>query len=73
MEEKVIHIAAEIFHMNINELSLETKRENCDKWDSLAHIQLISEIEDIFDCEIGFDDVWQISKLGDILKFIERH
>lgn len=70
MEERLLEIVAEILQMDRNDVSMDLERENEEKWDSLAHVQLVTEIETEFDCEIGFDEVDEVKSVKDFIKFI---
>ncbi|RDU22111.1 acyl carrier protein [Anaerosacchariphilus polymeriproducens] len=70
MEERLIEIVADILQMDKKDVSMELVRENEEKWDSLAHVQLVTEIENEFNCEIGFDEVDDIKSVKDFLKYI---
>ncbi|MED1204713.1 acyl carrier protein [Heyndrickxia acidicola] len=72
MEQKLLEICAETFNLDISELSLETTNEDTAEWDSLAQISLVSEIEETFECEIPFDSISEIKKIGDFLEFIQK-
>lgn len=70
MEERLLEIVAEILQMDRKDVSMDLERENEEKWDSLAHVQLVTEIETEFDCEIGFDEVDEVKTVKDFMKFI---
>ena len=70
MEEKIIQLASEILNAPQSELTIDSSMDTVDNWDSLAHIQLIAEIEDEFKISIPFEDVAEITSLKDFLKYI---
>ena len=69
MEEKIIEIAASIFEMDPTNLSIESNRDEIDKWDSLAHVMLIAEIEEQFGVSIPFEETGNIHQLKDFLRY----
>jgi len=69
-EEEILEIAKRV--LKTDQVDLSTNRENIDEWDSLAHLQIISEVEDKFDISIPFEEVSDIKSLSDFLKYIER-
>lgn len=70
MEERLIEIVADILQMDKQNVSMDMEREKEEKWDSLAHVQLVTEIENEFNCEIGFDEVDDIKRVKDFIKYI---
>lgn len=70
MQEKLLNIAKEI--LEIEEITLDTVRSECEEWDSAAHLVLLSEIEEQFEVEIPIEAVESIKCLHDFLKFIEE-
>ena len=47
MKEKVIKIMKDVLEMD--EVSMNTSQDNCENWNSLRHLNLVSELED--DCQ----------------------
>lgn len=44
-----------------------------DKWDSLAHMTLVAEIEDAFDVMIDTDEVIDMSSFGHARDILRKH
>lgn len=42
-------------------------------WDSLAHLQLVAELEDVFDISIEPDDVVEMSDFAAAKEILGRH
>ena len=55
MEEKIIEIMQRVF--NTQDINAATDQHNCDKWDSLHHLNLIVELEDEFDVEFEAEEI----------------
>lgn len=47
--------------------------ENEDNWDSLAHIQLLSAIEEEFKIEIKFQDTMEMTSVKSIVSLITEY
>jgi acyl carrier protein len=43
------------------------------QWDSMAHMQLVLEIESAFDIMLDTDEVLSLSSFGKALEIISRH
>ena len=47
--------------------------DNIDNWDSLNHIQIITNIESDFDIEIEFEDTLNMLSVKSILKIVSKY
>lgn len=52
-------------------LNLETKREDCEKWDSLMHLRIVMEIERKYGVEIPFEIIPNIRTLNDLYQYVK--
>ncbi len=69
MEDKVLEIMKEVFEME--DVTNDISQRNCERWDSLHHLTLASELEDAFDVELEPEEIGQMtdfSKVIDVLK-----
>jgi len=71
MEDKILEIASIVFDLDKVYLNINMSRDEIPEWDSLAHIQLISEIESVFNIKIPIEDFWKINSLNQILKYFK--
>ncbi len=69
--DRLLELISNLFDIDKEDLGMDTKREELDEWDSLAHIQLILELESEYDIKIPFEEVVEINSIKDILKYIE--
>lgn len=72
MAEQIIKIVAEILEMDETELSLESKQEDIEEWDSLAHIRIIAEVEEQLGKSIPIDQVVEITTIEELVQAAER-
>lgn len=70
--EKLLEIFSMVLRVPKNKLSLEISKAELKSWDSLAHLQLISEIEEKFNISIPFEDIPNLKKIGDFAKYIKE-
>jgi len=69
MENKVLEIMKEVLEME--DVTTDISQRNCERWDSLHHLTLASELEDAFDVELEPEEIGQMtdfSKVIDVLK-----
>ena len=65
-------IFRDIFDDNTITLNDSTNSSDIDDWDSLAHIQLISAIEDEFKIKFTLQEAVSAENVGEFIKIIER-
>ena len=51
--------------------SIDNIEMNNQEWDSLAHLNLMSEIEDEFDIEISIEDMSKLTSFQSVLNFLK--
>lgn len=70
MEEKLLNTAKEI--LGTEEIDLDTPMDECEQWDSAAHLILLSELEEEMRIEIPLEEVQTLNCLRDFLKFAKE-
>ena len=71
MENNIKELLAEVLEMDISEITADLSQENCSKWDSLQHLNIMVELEDVFDLSFEPEeiaDMVTIEKIIDIVK-----
>lgn len=68
MEEKILNILRCV----LDDVNIDTSvsRMNCEKWDSLNHLNIISELEDVFGIELEPEEMSMISDYTSIAKLL---
>ena len=56
---------------NTDAIDTATDQHNCDKWDSLHHLNLIVELEDAFDMEFEPEEIAEMKSFEAVKKAIE--
>lgn len=70
MDKKIIEIMQRVFEVdNVNE---ETSQANCEKWDSLHHLNLIVELEDAFDVEFEPEEIAEMKSFAAVKHALEQ-
>jgi acyl carrier protein len=70
MREKIKNVIKRTF--NLMNVSDDISRKNCEKWDSLNHVNLIVALEEEFDICIEPDDIALMISLKDIETILSR-
>lgn len=59
-------------NLNKDSFNFEMDRSEFENWDSLSHMQLISEVENAFSLSFEMDEVVEINKPQDLVKLVEK-
>lgn len=70
MEEKVFKILKDVLEMD--EVSMNTSQDNCENWNSLRHLNLVSELEDEFDVEFEPEEIAEMKSVNNIIEIIKE-
>ena len=70
MEKKVLKIIKEVFELEDVENNIS--QNNCIKWDSMNHLNLILEIEMEFDVSFTPDEIAEITSASNILTLLDK-
>jgi acyl carrier protein len=70
MEQKLIAVVAAALGVPTSELELETVPNDVETWDSLGHINVISEIEAEFGVNIPIEKIADIRCIRDFLPYL---
>ena len=73
MKDQIINIMSEVFEMKISDFPEEIKQENISNWDSLRHLNLIVELEEVFDTSFEPEEISEMTSLVQILNIIEKN
>lgn len=53
-------------------LTMETTNEDIEEWDSVAHIQIIFELEEAFELQFDAEEIVELNSVEKIINAIER-
>ena len=72
MKEQIFEIIANVLGMDIKDVTEDLSMENTEKWDSLAHLMIVGEIEEKLKINIPLEKVIEISTIQDLLDAIQK-
>jgi len=70
--EKLNEIFSDVFEEEIT-VTAETTAADIEDWDSLTHITLISEVEDVFGFKFAMKDVLGMQNVGQMVEIIAKN
>ena len=68
LEENVLDIMRRVFEMD--EVNTDASQKNCERWDSLHHLMLASELEDIFDIELEPEEIAEMTDFTRVVDMV---
>ncbi len=71
MKDRLRIIMGNIFDIPIEELNEEISPNNCEKWDSLNQLVLLTAIEEEFEVEFSYEEVLKIADFKSIIDILE--
>ncbi len=70
MKEKVIEIVKDV--LETEDISLNTSQENCENWNSLRHLNLVSELEEAFNMEFEPEEIADMHSVNSIIDIVQK-
>ena len=71
--EKYQKVFCNLFDVEVDSLNEDFTFTNIEKWDSLAHLSLISELEDAFDVMFETDDILHFGGFMNGIEILKRY
>ena len=69
MEEKVLEILKNLFELDT--VDETCSQETCEKWDSMAQLNLVVELETEFDVTLEPEDIGEMKSYDDIIRILK--
>lgn len=68
MKEQIIALIEEILKVPAGTVTEETKIEDVEQWDSLAHVMIIGELEEKLKVSIPLEEAVELTSMKELLK-----
>lgn len=69
---KLLRICAELFEVPVETLSEATSQDDVETWDSLAMVNLIAEVESLFEVRFDLLEIAEFRSIGRIKEVLAR-
>jgi acyl carrier protein len=69
-DDKLLTIVSQVLLIERDEITDSLKRKDYEPWDSMAHLMLISEVENQFDIFFEDDEIVEIWTVADLKKVL---
>jgi len=73
MEDRIQKVLKSVFLSHNGGFPDEAGPAEVPEWDSMNHLNLIMALNSEFGVEIGFEEMLEIQKIGDIKKVLRKH
>jgi acyl carrier protein len=71
--KKLIEAFCNALEIDASIVKDDLQYQSIEQWDSISHMILIAEIEDVFDIEIDTDDVIDMSTVGKAKEILNKN
>jgi len=71
--DTLTNVFASILEIDESEINENLKYQSIPQWDSINHMFLISELENVFEIEIDSDDILEVKTFPDTKKVLSRY
>ena len=72
MQTQIIKIMGRVLKLK-KKINLQDSPKTISTWDSLAHLEMISELNQKLKINISFQDTLKIKKVGDVVKVCQKY
>lgn len=71
MENNFLQVVAEVLDVDVSELSMDTEYINYERWDSLAMMNMVMELEEEFHVSIPIEKLADVKILEDLFVLVK--
>lgn len=72
MEEKIRQIMADVFLVELSEITENTSPDNIAKWDSLAQLNLVTSLEEEFEIVLTEDQIIEMLNFKLVVEVVKE-
>lgn len=69
-QDRIKAIAADIFDIELDGIDVAMGPDDVERWDSMNHLRLITEVESSFSIRLTMQQIQQIRSLDELSKFV---
>ncbi len=68
MKEQIIELIVELLRVEAGTITEDTRIEDVEQWDSLAHVMIIGELEERLSVSIPLDEAIELTSVKELLE-----
>ena len=69
LEDRILKVMRSAFEME--DVTTDASQKNCERWDSLHHLTLASELEEEFDIELEPEEIGEMTDFARVIAILE--
>jgi len=72
--EKLNKVLSDVFDLkSVEDISDDMGPDEIESWDSLGHVELITNLEEVFEIALEVVDISRMYTIGDIKKIVKKY
>jgi acyl carrier protein len=73
LDQRLVDTIGRTFNLDPSRVTVDTSYENTPGWDSVGHLNLILELEDVFGIRFSSDEIPTLNSTARLQESITRH
>ena len=73
LDKRLIETVSRTFDLDPSQISAQTAPNNTPAWDSVGHLNLILELEEVFQIRFSSDEIPEVNSVERLQEAIARH
>ena len=72
MKEEIVKIIAGILEVAVYDIEMDTAVGDLPEWDSMHHLQIIAELEKVYNIKFNASDLAELEDVSDLISLVEE-
>ena len=72
MKEEIVKIIADILEVDVCDIEMDTAVGDLPEWDSMHHLQIIAELEKVYNIKFNASDLAELVDVSDLISLVEE-
>lgn len=72
MKEEIVNIIADILEVDVCDIEMDTAVGDLPEWDSMHHLQIIAELEKVYNIKFNASDLAELEDVSDLISLVEE-
>ena len=72
MKEEIVKIKADILEVDVCDIEMDTAVGDLPEWDSMHHLQIIAELEKVYNIKFNASDLAELEDVSDLISLVEE-
>lgn len=72
MKEEIVKIIASVLEVDVCDIEMDTAIGDLPEWDSIHHLQIIAELEKVYNIKFNVSDLAELEDVSDLTSLVEE-